>query len=286
MRVVEKQGKPAQRVEAFSGRSGTGGKPGGETMDTQSQTDTQPKQWWRRMFKGFQRGDAASQSELPPTGEDGLLREPAGEETKTEEGGKGPTGLARWAKRDATLLRLQEGYEKVNQLIADMEKHMVEQSERTERMCSAIDRLAGAMADVPENASAQKQALQSILGQLQSAQSQSERLTSGLDNLSKTVKTQETTMNNMGRHMEVMAEQNVVGTQMTEKLVGTVQGLGDQSTGQTRLLQQVTGHLKEQNDQFQRLTASSLRRVTILWIVTLILAAAGLGAALFAVFMR
>jgi len=243
--------------------------------------DTDRKGWWRRLFRGLRRTRSSTEATLPPAGEDGLLVEPAGEEPRGENTGKETTGLARWTKRDTAVARLQEGYEKVNQLIADMQKHMAEQSARTERMCSAIERLAQAMMEIPQASAIQAGTLQSILGQLQSAQSQSERMTSVLDGLSKAVKSQETALNDIGRGVEMMAEQSVVGSQATEKLVGAIQRLGDEDTRQTQLLQEMIEHLGEQSREVRHAMERSDRRFTALWIATLIVAAVGLGAALF-----
>ena len=75
-------------------------------------------------------------------------------------------GLTRWAKRDLAITRLQEGYEKVNQLVADIQKHMADQSERTDRMCGAIEQLSRSLTDLPDISGQQARSLQAIVGQL------------------------------------------------------------------------------------------------------------------------
>src|SRR5689334_9523561 len=107
----------------------------------------QSESWWTRLMDKF-RGTTTPPKprlDLPQIGDDGLLMEPPeyplaeGEAASAEK----PAGaLSRWNKRDQTLAKLQEGYEKVTQVVEAVQNHLAEQGERTERICQALEKLA------------------------------------------------------------------------------------------------------------------------------------------------
>ncbi len=235
--------------------------------------------WFHRLATRLRPGGRRNFDELPPAGTDGLLVTPADDETDEDAENN---ALTRWPRRDTALTRLQEGYEKVNQVIADMQKHMASQSERTDRMCSAIENLSRALGEWPDVASQQTRLLQSILGQSEAAHARSEKWASTLESLPKAMKTQESALGGINQHLAMIAEQSVVESKTMEKLGGTIQQLNDQGNSQTQLLNEVVARLTEQHAHFQSSVNSGTRRFTILWIVTLLLAAGGLTAAILA----
>src|SRR5688572_26188731 len=109
--------------------------------------------WWSRLTERLKNNSARPvQHNLPEFGEDGLLSEPV-ELPPSPEGeapDKPPGALARWSKRDQTLTKLQEGYERVTQLVEEVHKHLVNQGERTERICLSLEQLARSMNDLPQ----------------------------------------------------------------------------------------------------------------------------------------
>jgi len=138
------------------------------------------------------------------------------------------------------------------------------------------------MSDWPDVASEQTHLLQSILGQAETAQARSEQWSTTLEAIPKAVKAQETTLNGISRHLEMMAEQSVVESQTMEKFSGTIQKLDEQGGHQTRLLHEVVARLAEQSEQFQSSVTRGTRRFTALWVATLVLAAGALAAAVLA----
>src|SRR5690349_19638198 len=109
--------------------------------------------WWSRLADRLRyKPIRPSQHRLPQFGEDGLLTEPV--ELPPEMEGETPEkpsgGLTRWSKRDQTLVKLQEGYERVTQLVEEVQKHLASQGERTERICVSLEQLARSMGDLPQ----------------------------------------------------------------------------------------------------------------------------------------
>jgi len=246
--------------------------------------------WWQRIVSRLKPSPTTEPAnELPAVGKDGLLIEPA--ESAPEDGPnasseKQSTALGRWAKRDLAITRLQEGYDRVNQLIADMQKHMADQSERTDRMCSAIEQLSQSMAKMPAVSTDQTRTLQSILGQLETANNHNRQLTTALEEIPKVTKSHYNTLSGINRQLEMMTEQDIVSGQNMERLGGAIQTLGQHGGTQTDLLKEMNIKMAVQNERLGEFVTTNTRRFVILFIAALILAVTGIVIGITAVMLR
>ena len=243
--------------------------------------ESEQKNWWHRLMdrvKCAGRGDGA---DLPAVGADGLLVEPAAPDTDSED--KGPAGLTRWAKRESALAQLQEGYERVNQLMADMQQHMADQSARTERMCAAVEQLARTMEDLPAISREQARTLEAIAGQMEASSSLNQQLAEAVGEIPRVTRAQADALTGINSRLEMMNEQNVVATQSVDKLNSAIASVGQTGQVQTELLKQLDARSGEHNQRLADLLASQGRRFTILLVITILLALAAVAAAVLAV---
>ncbi len=240
------------------------------------------KGWWQRLKDRMGSGKADS-SGLPTVGDDGLMVEPASPENDSADKG---TGLSRWAKRESALSQLQEGYERVNQLMADMQKHMAAQSERTERICGAIEQLARTMEDAPELSRQQSRTLETIVGQLEAANSGSQQLAETIGEMPKAARAQSEALAGISRSIEMMNEQTVVGNRTMDKLQSTIASVGQTGQIQTELLKQLDARAGEQNQRLNEMLASQTRRFTVLLVIAIVLAVAAIVTSLLAIRMH
>lgn len=244
--------------------------------------ESETKNWWQRLTGTLKKSHRDhGETELPAVGEDGLLAEPAKPNANSESepaADKPPGALARWTKRDHVLAQIQEGYERVNQLIADMQRHMASQSERTERMCNALEQLSRSMGDLPSLSQQQAQTLETIVGQLETANAKNQQLTSAVGELPKMARAQTETLAGINHQLEMAGEQSVVASQSMEKLGNAVKSVGDISSAQTEILTQlINNKTDEQNKRIDQLAASQNKRIVILFIVAVVLSLAAIA---------
>lgn len=236
--------------------------------------------WWRRLTRRVRGTSGAEPGELPAAGDDGLLVEPAEPDRESDDKGQG--GLTRWAKRESALTQLQEGYERVNRLMADMQQHMADQSNRTERMCAAVEQLVRTMSDLPSLSRDQVRTLESIAGQIEAANTTSRQLADALAEIPKVTRAQADALSGINSRLEVMNEQSLVEAQVTEKLQAAVTRVGNTGQLHTELLKQLDTRAQEQNERLADLLANQVRRFTVLFVVVTVLAAVGVAAAVLA----
>ncbi|MEP0842415.1 MAG: hypothetical protein HRF43_06855 [Phycisphaerae bacterium] len=194
--------------------------------------------------------------------------------------------LARWSRRDQAIEKLQEGYERVNRVIEEIQKHLVQQGERSERICCALDKIAQAMADGPQVARQQALTLERIAGQIESSNARTQQLAEIVSELPKTARTQTDTLVGISRQLEVSNEQRLVTSQTMDRLGTSLQTLGETSLTQSEILRQMNQKAAEQSRQLAELIAEQGRRFQMLFVATVIVAVAAVGAAVAGILLR
>jgi len=252
--------------------------------------ESENRNWLQRLTDTLTKSHRAhDELKLPVVGEDGLLAEPAEPRADAESEAaaeKPPGALTRWSKRDQALAQLQEGYERVNQLIADIQGHMANQSERSDRMCNSLEQLSRSMADLPAVSQQQARMLESIVGQLETANTRTQQLTGAVAELPKVARAQTETLTGINRQLEMVGEQSVVTSQTMEKIGTAISSVGDTSSAQTKILKQMNYRVDEQNERINQLIASQGKRFVLLFIATALLAVAAIAAVVASVVLR
>ena len=241
---------------------------------------TETRNWWHRLTDGLRQGRRDNGDHvLPAVGQDGLLVEPESAE-------RPPGTLTRWSKRDQTLTQLQEGYEQVTRLVGDIQKHLGDQTAKTDRICSALEQLARSTSDLPEISRQQVRMLESIVGQLETASAGTQRLTAAVEEVPRIARAQTDTLTGINQQLGMVSEQNVVTAQAMEKLSTAISSVGEINGAQAQILRQMYAKTDEQNEHVNRLIDRQSRRFVMLFVVTLVLTAAAIGSLVFALVMR
>jgi hypothetical protein len=249
--------------------------------------------FWSRFSGLFRKRSAESSAPngLPAVGEDGLLIEPV--EYPEPGAGDGDTAsektvnpLARWSRRDQALNRLQEGYERVSQVVEEIQKHLAQQGERTERICTSLEQLARSMGDVPALGRQQAQSLEAIAGHIEAGNARMQQIGESVSELPRATRAQTETLTGIKRQMEMNGEQNLVAAQTMEKLSGTIAALGELNATQVQALTQMNAKADDQGERLGKLIARQNKRFIMLFIVTVILAAGAITAAIVSLVVR
>jgi hypothetical protein len=249
---------------------------------------TQTDSLWTRLTGSFRRHPQLDGDQQPPTpvGDDGLLTQPAELPDAAAEMADRPGPLARWARRDQAIIQLQEGYEKVTRVIEDIQTHLVQQGERSERICGALEQIARAMVESPQIARQQAQTLDHIAAQIEAGNARSQQIAEIISELPKVTRSQTDTLSGIGRQLEISNEQSVIASQTMDRLGTGLKTLGETSQTQGLILRDMSVKAAEQSEQLSRLVASQGKRFMMLFVVTIVLALAAIGAAVVGLAMR
>ncbi len=249
--------------------------------------------FWNRFAQLFKKHStvAGSPSELPAVGDDGLLAEPA--EYPDPVGGEAEAGaertvnpLMRWSRREQTLVRLQEGYERLNVVIEEIQKHLSQQGERTDRICTALETLARSLSDLPALGRQHAQSLEAIAGNIEAGNTRMGQLVDSVSELPKASRAQTDAINGIKRQLEVTGEQNLVTFQTMEKLSNAISTLGEVNTTQLEAISQMNRKTDDHTERLGKLIARQNKRFVMLFVVTIILALGAIAAAIVGMTLR
>ncbi len=188
------------------------------------------------------------------------------------------TALGRKARREHSLSKLQEGYDRVLELMDLMQKHMRVQEDRTEDMATALTKLSRSLADVPNVDQQQVQLLSTIAAQLETTTVRTQQLGDAIGELPRVVRQQTDTLSGIQRQLEMGAESDA---HMSSALQSFGRGV-DRLAGSTDKQVDALKDLRSSGDEHQRrldeILQRQTRQFTFLAAMTAVLATAAIVA--------
>jgi len=182
----------------------------------------------------------------------------------------------RWSRRDQALHRLQEGYERLSEIIGAVQTHLAAQERRGQQVEESLRLLVQAVSEVPARSGRQVELLEQIAGHLQTADRRSEQLAAAICDLPEVSRRQTEALAGVGRRLEASGE---IDAQMAASLqaVGrAVDGCSRSLVGQSDLLSKLEQALESNDEVLKRLFARQNR----FWMWTLVAVMALAAAAL------
>ncbi len=227
--------------------------------------------------------------------EEALAAEPDGDSPSTAQGGDSTdaadaeritTTMSRRARREVSLGKLQEGYDRVLDLMDRIQSHMQTQETRTEEIASALTQLSRSLADVPSVDQQQVQLLSTIAAQLETTTVRTQQLSDAIGELPRVVRGQTDALSGIQRQLEMSAESDAHLTGTLQSFGRSVDRLGQSTETQATALRELNAagetHQQRLDEIFQRQT----RQFTWLVILTAVLAGAAIVAGTVAVVLQ
>lgn len=245
--------------------------------------------FWTRVAESLRlktRETKQEKPKMPEATDDALLTQPMDLPEPIAETPDRPGPLARWTRRDQAIVQLQEGYEKVTRVIEEIQKHMAQQGDRSERICTALEHLARAMSDTPAIARQQAQTLDVIAAQLEASNARTQLLADAIHEIPKATRGQSETLSGINKQLEVSNEQAVMAAQTMDRLGTNIRTLGDSTLAQGEILREMNAKAAEQNQQLTLLIANQSRRFLMLFVVTVVMAVAAIATGLIGLTLR
>lgn len=234
--------------------------------------------FWARLGEIFRPagGHGPRDAGLPPVADDGLLVEGPTDTPNDEEAtAAAERPLSRWGRREQTLQQLQDGYQRLTELIDSMQRHMASQGERSERIASSLDRLARSLADLPAEARQQIQTLDAIAAHLETTNARAQSLADSVRQLPAVTRAQGEALDGMKQQLDMANETHVQLNHSLQSLGQAVGSLCHASQVQADSIRGLHTSGQEREGRLAELVVAQQRRFTRLFTITLILAVIG-----------
>ena len=196
------------------------------------------------------------------------------------------TTMSRRSRREVSLSKLQEGYDRVLDLMDRIQSHMQTQETRTGEIASALSQLSRSLADVPSVDQQQVQLLSTIAAQLETTTVRTQQLSDAIGELPRVVRGQTDALSGIQRQLEMSAESDVHLTGTLQSFGRSVDRLGQSTETQATALQELNAAGEAHQRRLDEILQRQTRQFTWLVIITAVLAGAAIVAGTLAVVLQ
>ncbi|MBN1342824.1 MAG: hypothetical protein JXQ73_09110 [Phycisphaerae bacterium] len=218
-------------------------------------------------------GDATTSSEtLSATSEAG--QEPDSSDVAASE--HIATSLSRRGRREASLSKLQDGYDRVLDMMDKMQAHMGIQEQRTQEMTTSLAQLNRSLANQPNISQQQVELLSAIAAQLETSTVRTLQLADAIGELPRVARQQSDSLGSIQRQLEMGAETDAHLATTLQSLGRSVDRLSESSEKQSGALSDLRATGNDHQEQVSRILQRQTRQFTVLVGMTAVLAVAAI----------
>ncbi len=196
---------------------------------------------------------------------------------------RGPLTAVRRRNREEALARLEDGFQRVVKLCDSLDVHFTLQEERTAEIADSLKHVAGDMSKLADAVGSQGDTLKAIVGQLESGNSRDERMEELCGHFSRMTEAQRQTLAQVAQQVEGARESDQEIAQSLGTFREAISSLSDSASASTESLKEMRVDAVTSNERLSALMEQQAKRFVWLFIVTLVVAAAGIGSFLFGV---
>ncbi|WP_428937354.1 hypothetical protein [Fontivita pretiosa] len=229
----------------------------------------QAKTFFARVSNWFRRGGGAGNgsTELP------LAREGASQAIEPRS-----TFLRPWARQNAAIARLQEGFDTLTDLMATIRDTMERNARRQDELLSYLAHLPEALRAIPESNRIHGETLRAIHQQLAHQNTQQQKLGEILEKLSQSGGEQRETLEELRDRMESIRQTDEAISANMSNLGLALQSVSRNSSTSTQVLEQIRDHLDSRDGQLERILHKQNVRFTTMLAIAIFLSVAALVA--------
>lgn len=226
----------------------------------------------------------------PPPTDGGESHRPIEPVTPTENGGAHEltpiqaveasrgTFLRPWAKRDAAIGQLQEGFNALTTLMTAVRESLDKQNERQDEMMNILASLPDVLKSIPESSAAQTETLRAVAEQVTQQNAQHAKIGDILQKVADTGSDQREMLDALRERVENLNDQD---RHIADSLTGVgtaMQSVSHSSQTSAQVLEQMRDNINSREGELQRILTRQSARYTTMLAIAIFLSIAALVA--------
>lgn len=188
------------------------------------------------------------------------------------------TFLKPWAKREATLAQLQEGFASLNDLVAAVRDNLDRQAERHDELLRVLRHLPDALRAIPESARTQAETLKVVGEQLQRHNGQYHRLAEVLEKVSESGAGQRKLLDVLSDRVETISQHDRSMVDHMRSVSAAMQGVSQNTQTSAQVLDQLKDNARTRDVELQVMLHRQGVRFTIMLSAAIALSLGALAA--------
>jgi chromosome segregation ATPase len=179
-----------------------------------------------------------------------------------------------WARRDAAIASLQDGFGTLSELMESIRDNLERQGRRHDEMISCLSILPELLQSLPESHRMHAEALQTLARQVDQQVEQQKQLGGVLAQLSQSNADQHDAVVGLHERVQTMARHNEVISDNLRQVGSAMESMGRSSESSTQVLRQLHEQISTRNGEMERSMRQHNARLTVLLIAAISLSAA------------
>ncbi|HMB96519.1 MAG TPA: hypothetical protein VKK61_10810 [Tepidisphaeraceae bacterium] len=188
------------------------------------------------------------------------------------------TFLRPWARRNAAIANLQEGFGTLTDLMNTIRETLEHQSRRQEELLRYLSHLPDALQSIPENGKAQGEMLKAIHQQLEQQNVQQDKLAEILEKMSQSGGAQRETIKEIHEGVETLRQTDEAISSHLNSLGHALQNVSRNSTTGAQVLEQMRDRIDSRDGQLERILHKQNTRFTTMLAIAIFLSTSALAA--------
>ena len=186
--------------------------------------------------------------------------------------------LRPWARRDAAIQQLQDGFGTLTDLMSGIRSNLEKQNERQEQLAEYLSHLPQVLASLPESNRVQGETLKAIHQQLATQSDQQGKLNDILGQMSRTSFEQRGMLDELRERVETVRETDKVIADNLGNVGSAMEAVTKNSTAGVEVLTQMRDRIDTRDDQLEKILQKQSVRFTTMLAIAIFLSIAALAA--------
>jgi chromosome segregation ATPase len=189
------------------------------------------------------------------------------------------TYLKPWAKRDAALTQLQQGFVALTDLMSAVKANLDRQSQRHDQLLRVLQHLPEALRAIPENARTQTETLKVVGEQLQRHNLHYHRIADVLEKVSDAAADQKQVLDALDDRVEAISRHDQSLADNMRFVSNAMEGVSQNTQASAQVLDQLNATARQRDLDLQSLLHRQSNRVTVMLGIALLLSIAACSTA-------
>jgi hypothetical protein len=187
------------------------------------------------------------------------------------------TFLRPWAKRDAAIVQLQEGFSALTGLMGAVKESLEKQSQRQDELMQVLGGLPEVLRSIPATGAAQTETLKAIADQIKEQNAQQRKIGDVLEKVSEAEETQKQILGAMKQRVDNLSDHDRTIAESLNGVGAAMQTVSQTSHSSAQVLEQMRDNVNAREGELQRMMHKQGSRFTAMLAIAIFLSVSALA---------
>jgi vacuolar-type H+-ATPase subunit I/STV1 len=188
------------------------------------------------------------------------------------------TFLRPWAKRDASIVQLENGFNALTGLMGAVKESLDKQNQRQDELLNVLGGLPDVLRSIPASGAAQTETLRAIADQIREQNAHQAKLGEILEKVTESSGTHKESLDELREHVSNLGDHDKNIAENLNQVGAAMQTVSEHSKTSSQVLEQMRDNINSREGELQRMLHKQGNRYTTMLAIAIFLSIAALAA--------